>query len=226
MLTLYAQVINAAQACQCSAVLWAGFWEQRPMMRALMRYFTAIYPHQALFAHDSRRDAFEALLQANEQSTLTQQGPITAGPTLGADLLHRCCSCQRTPAEIAQSQSAVPSPLGSECGDCLACKPWIELAIEAKMPVHRAVHCFGTVAESKPKPKRQRPSAKAKAKDIVFEGPADSSQPEAPKKRPPTKRQKVKPSAEGETALPESSASGPAPKKKRAKPKPKPVETE
>ena len=156
MMALYVQVMNAAQACQCSTVLWSGFWEQRPMMRSLVRYFTAAYPHQALFAHEDRHSAMAALLQANEQSALTQDGPLTAGPTLGQELLHRCYSCQRTLAEVKASQARVPSPMSAQCGECAQCTPWIELCIEAEVPAYRQVHCFGSKAEAKPKKRPAR----------------------------------------------------------------------
>jgi len=162
MLALYAQVMNAARAKGCGTVLWSGFWEHRPMMQALAKYYARIQPHTAEFAHEDQSSALAALLQADEQSKLTEDGALTSGPTLGANLLHRCCSCQRSPAVVAASQASVPSPLGGQCGDCAQCKPWIELCIHnTSMPVHRQVSCFGT--ETAPKPKK--PARKRKAKD-------------------------------------------------------------
>ena len=157
VIALYVQVANAMRAQRLQRVLWAGFYAQRPLLAALARYFEQRYGQLAEYAHADRLSALAELLQAHEQSALTEGGSLTAGPTLGADLLHRCCACSELGAdELAARQQQVPSPLAGVCGRCAQCLPWVELAIAAtNLPAQRMVFGFG-VRGAKPQAKRAR----------------------------------------------------------------------
>lgn len=190
MLLLFTQAVNVMKAYGIKNILWSGFYEQRPMLTSLAEFFSQRYDIKVEFTENDRLSAFAELVQAAEQSSLTDTAAVTAGATLGNDILNRCFACSKlTEAQVKLAQKEVPSPLAGVCGNCPQCLPWIELAIRStSLPVQRLVAGFGiNDVPAKPKAKKARPKAKPKAKQSDKK--LDSSEPsiDKPKRRAPAK---------------------------------------